>query len=101
MRAVLVAPVNQRHRLRPIPELLRPIEGRVTATDDHDILTAELLRIRHPVENPLPVPRLRAGLRQSPRRERAYPRGYDDRAGRKAIGLGDQNEVIFVPLQGG
>ena len=82
-------------------QLLRPIESRVTASDDDDALAAKLLWIRHAIEDSSTVPRLCALLRQASRRERSNPGRDDNGAARESIGLSDQNEVIVVPLECG
>src|SRR5512132_130914 len=99
MRPVLVAPVDERHGLRAVPQLLRPVEGRIAAADDDDALIPELLGVRHTIEDSAAVPRLGAGLGQAPWRESTDSARDDDRARRKAVGLGDENVVVVVPLE--
>src|SRR4029077_18315494 len=100
MRAVLIAPMDQRHRFRAAAQLLGPVERGIAAPDDDDALVAELLGIRHAVEDSKPIPRFRAGLRETPRREGANPRGDYDRPRWETVGLGNQDEMILVPLEG-
>src|SRR4029077_16196630 len=77
------------------------IERRIAAPDDDDALAAELLGIRYSVEDSAPIPRFRASLRETPRREGTDARGNDDRARWEAVSIGNQDEMIVVPLESG
>ncbi len=96
VRSVLVTPMNQRHCRRAIAELVAPVESRVPAADDDNLLAAEILGIRYVIENSLAVPRIRALLRKPPRRKRTDPGGDHHRSRRKAVGLGNQDEVSVL-----
>src|SRR6266566_6054793 len=91
--------MDQCHCFRALAELLRPVECRVSASNNDDTLTAEFLRIGDAIKDPSSVPGFRASLWQTSRREGPNTAGNDNRAPRKAIGLCNQNEVVLVPLE--
>src|SRR5689334_484022 len=91
--------MNERHRLRPIAQLLRPIERRVAAADDDDALAAKLFRIVDAVEDGPTIPGLRTRLRQTPRRKRTDPSRDHDGACRKPVVFCHQYEMITTPLE--
>src|SRR4051812_8994303 len=99
MRPVLVAAVNERHCLRSVAKLLGPVERRISTADYYDALSAKLFRIVYSIEDPPPVPRLGALLRQPAWREGSDSASDDDRAGGKSIGVRDEHEVIVGPFE--
>ena len=99
MGAKAVAAMHKGDARGAASQLMRPIEGGVASADDDDSLPGKGFRIRNAVVYAAPIPRLGAGLRQSPRRERADPGGDHKRARRKTVGLRHENELAAVRLQ--
>ena len=96
MRAEAIAPVNQRDFRRDVAQLVRPVERRVAATDDHDPAIAKFLRIRHDLVHAATIPRLGTGLRKPAWRERPDAAGNDHRARGEAVTLGRQHEMPIL-----
>src|SRR5690606_35775221 len=92
-------PMDQSELGRAAQKLVRPVEGRVAATDDQHALTAERLRVGDAVEDAATVPRLGRGLREPPRRGSTDPGGDQDGPCRETIRFRDEREAAAVILQ--
>ena len=75
--AEIVAAMHQRQALGQRLQIERPVERRVAAADDQDVLVAELLHLAHGVEHRLRLVGLDAGDRRTLGLERAAA-GRDD-----------------------
>src|SRR5207249_2407641 len=78
VRAELVPPVDQRHRLRKRLQRKRPVERRVATAHDYHVLPGELVEMRYEVDDPLAGPAV--GGRQRSSREAAHATRDEDRS---------------------
>ena len=91
--------MHQSDARRPAAQLVRPVERRVAAADDHHVLSGERRGIGDAVVDPAAVPRRGGRLRKTARLERPDARRDHDRSRRKTIRLGDEREDAAALLE--
>ncbi len=103
MRAEAVTAVNHDDRFCDGVQVHRPVERRVTTTDDQDALPRERARVQDAIVQSFVVPTIHVLERQLARREGADPAGDQYRTARILVLVGDDREerlaVVLTPPQ--